>query len=390
MNDIPRFTHHVYLVSEQAAPNITPALDPTVSPDQVTLVVSPGMQQRAQWLSRVLREGAGVKVEFWKVGDAWDIEYLLESFMLLLEQAQPPPALNATGGTKPMSIAAFEAFRAYERPVFYIHPHTDDLFWLYPHKHPRHQLEDKIKLRHFLLAYGAEIKSEGTLGVPPAYQQLAEHLIQEIEKYDRAIATLNWYAAAAGSTLESPVLQPDHLQWEAFRDMLANFEQAGVLRIANSRLVFPDEIARTFVNGGWLEQHVYVQVQKLRKRQPLIQDVKQGLQVVRNTPRGNVENELDVVFLANNRLFLVECKTRRFHPDKGMGGPGTEAIYKLDTLKELLGGLHGQGMLISYLPMREADLTRAHDLGIRICQGKQLQNLAHLLDHWIASQQMRG
>ncbi len=390
MSDIPRFPHHVYLVSEQAAPNITPALDPAVRPRQVTLVVSPGMQRRADWLSRVLREGAGMRVDFWEVEDAWDIEHLLERFMILLERAEPPPALNATGGTKPMSIAAFEAFRAYERPVFYIHPHTDDLFWLYPHKHPRHQIEDRIKLRHFLLAYGAEIKSEGDIQIPAAYQALTEYLIREIENHGRAIAALNWYAAAAGGTLESPPLEPEHRRRGAFLDMVHRFQQAGALRLANGRLIFPDDDARAYVNGGWLEQHVYLQVRQLRKRLPLIQDVKQNLRVARNTGRGEVENELDVIFLANNRLFLVECKTRRQRPGSRVDGPGAEAIYKLDTLKELLGGLHGQGMLVSYLPMREADLTRAQDLGILVCQGRQLQHLPARLERWITGQPNRG
>ncbi len=388
MSNISRFPHHVYLVSEQAAPNITPALDSSVRPDKVTLVVSQGMKQRAEWLSRVLREGAGVEVDHWEVEDAWDIEHLLERFMTLLEQTHPPPVLNATGGTKPMSIAAFDVFRAYELPVFYVHPHTDDLFWLHSQKLPHHQLEDRIKLRHFLLAYGAEIKSEGSAGVPPVYQQLTEHLILEIERYDRAIATLNWYAATAGDTLESPSLQPKHLQWDEFQELLGQFERAGALCINQSCLVFPDEETRSFVNGGWLEQHVYIQVQKLRSRLPLLQDVKQKLQVVRSTLHGNVENELDVVFLANNRLFLVECKTRRFHLDRSADGPGAEAIYKLDTLKELLGGLHGQGMLVSYLPMRDADIRRAHDLGIRVCQARQLQNLYQILHEWISSQQL--
>lgn len=389
MSEILRFSHHVYLVSQYAAPNITPALDPTIRPELVTLVVSPGMEIRAQWLSQVLKQGAGVRVEFWRVDDAWDIDHLLERFMVLLEQASVPPALNATGGTKPMSIAAFDAFRAYGRPTFYIHPHTDFLFWLHPQSPIKHQIEDRIRLRHFLLAYGAEIHSEGDASVPTLFQELAGHLIDEIEYYGQAIATLNWYAVKAGSTLRSPLLQEEHLEWEAFRQMLSRFERAGVLCIEQSRLVFPDEKARSFVNGGWLEQHLYMQIQKLRKHMPIIQDVKLNLDVVRNTSHGRVENEVDVAFLANNRLFLVECKTCRYPSGKGAEGLGSNAIYKLDTLKDMLGGLHAQGMLVSYLPMRTVDITRAHDLGIRVCQGRQLRQLGPFLEEWISCQQLQ-
>ncbi len=62
MNNL-RFHHHVYLVSGEAAPNITPALDRTLRPGEITLVVSPDMTQRAQWLSRVLKQAAGVTVK---------------------------------------------------------------------------------------------------------------------------------------------------------------------------------------------------------------------------------------------------------------------------------------------------------------------------------------
>ena len=376
-------SRHVCLVSEEAAPNITPVLDSAVRPDGVILVVAPGMERRARWLGRVLREGAGVQVHPWPVADAWDIEYLIGCFMELLERHEDL-TLNATGGTRPMSIAAFEAFRAYERPVFYVHPYTDDLFWLYPHDRPRHQLADRIKLRHFLMAHGAEIKAHGEVSVPPACRELTAYLILRIEALGRALGALNWYAASARDTLASAPIRDDHLHWPEFLELVARFQAVDALRFKGDRLIFPSESNRFFVNGGWLEEHVYVQVQRLRRRLPLIQDVARSLLVARNTRRGAVENELDVAFLANNRLYLIECKTRRFRPDEAdEEGPGAEAIYKLDTLKELLGGLHAKGMLVSCLPLAEADRRRAADLGIRVCEGRQIQDLPHILHQWI-------
>jgi hypothetical protein len=51
-----RIDTHVVLVSEQPTPNITPALDPEVSPQEVIMLVSPNMQQRANWLTEVLQQ----------------------------------------------------------------------------------------------------------------------------------------------------------------------------------------------------------------------------------------------------------------------------------------------------------------------------------------------
>ncbi len=378
-------SHHVCLVSEQAAPNITPALDPAVRPEAVTLVVAPEMERRARWLGRVLREGAGVRVRHWPVADAWNVEHLVGRFLELLETGDDL-ILNATGGTKPMSIAAFEAFRAYDRPVFYVHPHTDDLFWLHPHDRPPHQLADRVKLRHFLLAYGAEIRDRASVHVPPAWRELTVCLVLKVEYFAGALRVFNWYAAGAGEALESAPVRTEYLHRPEFLELLDRFQAAGLLRLHRGRLVFTDESARFFVNGGWLEDHVFVQVQQLRRRLPLIQDLARNLRVVRDTGHGAVENELDVVFLANNHFHLVECKTRRFPPNKaGEDGPGAEAIYKLDTLKELLGGLHGRGMLVSYLPLAPSDRRRAADLGIRVCEGRGIQDLPHVLHEWIMS-----
>ena len=49
---------HLCLVSAQATPNLTPALDPAIRPRRVILLVSPDMRRRADWLERPFRSGA--------------------------------------------------------------------------------------------------------------------------------------------------------------------------------------------------------------------------------------------------------------------------------------------------------------------------------------------
>lgn len=51
---------HILLVSDQAAPSLLPALDPTLKPAEAVLMVSGKMQARADALETVLHE-AGVK-----------------------------------------------------------------------------------------------------------------------------------------------------------------------------------------------------------------------------------------------------------------------------------------------------------------------------------------
>lgn len=377
---------HVYLVSDQATPNISPALDPMIKPEKVILVVSPGMQKYGEGLKNVLTEGAGVKVTLWSVENAWDIEYVREQMMELLDAYENETLiLNATGGTRPMSMAAFEVFRVWEKPVFYVHPETDELIWLYPRQRVSHQLADRVKLRHFLVARGTRVEERGTAQIPPAYRDLTARLILRINYFAKAIRTLNYYAYTAAETLRSRPLKTYDLKQDAFADLLTHFARANILARDGTRLRFPNESARFFANGGWLEQHVFAQLMQLRKEKPEIQDLAQSLEVSRSgkQQQHRIRNELDVAFLANNRLYIVECKTKYFGEYDHADSPGAETLYKIDTLKDLLGGLQGRGMLVSYLPLSRADRQRAQDLQIQVCDGERLQQLASVLRRWV-------
>ena len=116
----------------------------------------------------------------------------------------------------------------------------------------------------------------------------------------------------------------------------------------------------------------------LKKSTP-IQDVGRGIDVEREVRHQPVSNELDVAFLANNRLYIIECKTRRFQN----GSAGSEALFKLDTLTDLLGGLQARGMLVSFQPLRDADLQRAADLRIEVCWGPDLIELTSRIERWV-------
>jgi len=114
-----------------------------------------------------------------------------------------------------------------------------------------------------------------------------------------------------------------------------------------------------------------------------IQDIARSVDIVRETERGDeVPNEIDVVSLAENRLYLVECKTRS-RRGEGLAGAGADALYRLDTLGDSLGGLQARAILVSDRKVQAHELRRAVDLGIRVGDGKRLPELAADLREWI-------
>ncbi|MEA3274005.1 MAG: DUF1887 family CARF protein [Pseudomonadota bacterium] len=378
---------HLCLVSAQATPILTPALDPTVRPERAILLVSPDMQRRADWVAQVLRS-RGIKIERWPIEDAWDVEHVQTRVLELLEReldsvATGAIALNATGGTKPMSIAAYEAFRAYDLPIFYIHPEKDRLIWMHPGGQSAIDLENRVRLEPFLLAHGARMQSRKTEGVPAQLRALTKWLVADARAYGRALGVLNWLAKEAETGLVSPEMESHHLRNYRLQTLLDRFVGEGMLELRGRRLRFPDEESRFYVNGGWLEEHVYDVFRGLRGDLPHIQDLARSVTIVREAPRGvEVPNEIDVGCLAENRLYLVECKTRSWSGD-GSSGVGVNALYRLDTLGDLLGGLQARAMVVSYRPLPAHVLRRAADLGVRVCAGSRLPELAAELRDWI-------
>jgi len=378
---------HVCLVSAQATPNLTPALDPDTRPKRAILVVSPDMERRAGWLEGVLR-GRGVKVDRWEVEDPWNVEHLQMQMLELLERERDAVesrslALNATGGTKPMSIAAYEMFRSYDLPIFYVHPEKDRLIWLYPGDRPVIDLANRAGLEPFLLAHGARIKQSRTDRMREPLRELTDWLVSATGSSGPALGELNWLAMKAEKKLLTPEMDSKQLGNERLQVLIDRFAAARLLRTEGKRLRFPDEEARFYVNGGWLEEHVHDLLRDLRADVRSIQDVARSVDIVRETERGDeVPNEIDVACLAENRLYLVECKTRSWRGE-GPAGAGADVLYRLDTLGDLLGGLQARAMLVSYRTVKPHDLRRAADLGIRVCDGNRLSELASDLRNWL-------
>ncbi|HAI68003.1 MAG TPA: DUF1887 domain-containing protein [Gammaproteobacteria bacterium] len=384
-------TIHLCLVHNTATANVTPALDPDFKPQEVILLHSPDKEYSASCLEAVLKP-SGVKVSRWPIQDARDVERIRDSILeLMIERETQDIALNASGGTRPMSIAAYEIFKEFNKPIFYVHPETDYVSWINQRHLPSFNVADKIKLPAFLQAHGAEVGSLGERsGVPKNLRSLTQELIKHVEALAKPLAALNWLAQQAEKDLTTPFLTERQRHWPELNALIQRFASEDLLTVQDNALHFQDESARFFVNGGWLEEYTYSLVYGLRGDMPKIQDVGRSIEIIRDTTGKSVKNELDVAFLHNNHLYLIECKTKRFSKQKladigsqDFDTPGADALYKLDTLKWMLGGVRTKVMLVSYHPLSSWDRQRAHDLKIEICTAQQLVRLENTLKRWI-------
>ena len=363
---------HVLLISQQVLPNLTPLLDPAIKPQKVIMLVSQTMQKRAEWLKQILTP-TGIKTEIINIEDPFDMHSVRDSVTELIINNENL-TLNATCGTKLMCIAAYEEFRSAGLPIYYVHPESDLLIWLHDRNRKNHQISDRIKLDTFLTAHGAKVSAISRHKPKTDDVDLAEKIIQEVSYFATSVTELNYLAQQSKKGLNSPkIADMDIRNHDAFNDLLDIFSSNKYLQQINGKLRFSNEANRFFVNGGWIEHWVYNKVRNLAQAETAIHDVAYNLQIERSFSRGTpVKNEIDAAFLYNNRLHIIECKTRKLRAGNSIGA---DTLYKLETLKPIMGGLQARAMLISLLPVPDKDKTRASELNITICDGQQVQNL---------------
>jgi len=379
---------HLFLVSEQLIHNFTPVLDPSFCPQEVCLLASPIMRSQTERLTRMLRE-KGLQVSQWLVNDPWDIKSLRERVLeFLAEHGESEIALNASGGTRPMGLAAYEVFRSSDKPIYYVNSENDHVVWLHPSERGTFDLADRIRLPAFLATRDFRLVSAVRQGINERFQKLTTTLVQHVDRYSDPLAILNWYAAATSARegMRSPVLNKKHQHLPEFQELLDLFVEHGVMSLdSRQRLVFADAAARFYVNGGWLEEHTFSVISEVRHQLSIIQDLARNVIIEWDEQESPVKNELDVAFLANNQLYLIECKTKKFQNKPSFDSDISNSLYKLNTLRESFGGSNAKAMLISYRTLKKSTYQRADELGIKVCDGRGIDLLEKRIQQWIST-----
>jgi hypothetical protein len=398
---MPAYTAHLCLVSAQATPNLLPVLDEAWRPTKLVLACSAQMKAAAAALRAVIQTKCpGLVVETLDLPNAYDYGALSEAFLgYLADHADEDIALNVTGGTKLMAVAAQEVFRSAGKPVFYVNVETDEVLVIGAasgaasgEKSTRQPLRAKLKVHEMLRAHGYTVTAQENPQITRELRDLTARLIDHVASAGRALGAIN---ALARSARDVPGLKaelsPAQYDSRSLMDIVALFADADVLRQTGQVIQFKDEAARFFVNGGWLEAHVFEALQSLRAQHDGLSDVAMGVRVGftgKAKDQMRDKNEIDVAFLYRNTLHLIECKTANLaQGGKGDDNKATEALYKMESLLKL-GGLRTKGMVVDYrgqLSQSEADRQRAAEAGIAIVAGAQLKDLKGAISRiWLA------
>ncbi|HBV76954.1 MULTISPECIES: DUF1887 family protein [Vibrio] len=373
---------HVGIIDQDPVRLITPLLDNRSECVHMAFIGEERQKEIYLRLQSVL-EFRGISSEFFEIPTAVNtsaIKQKVKELAETLKQRGDDVYFNASCGLRHRLLSVYEVIRSYNWPIFVVEPFSDNQCWLYPDDKPEQQVQDHIKISDYLTIFGA--RSEFPTNEIPApldakLHQLGKRWASNALELGPGLATLNYLATTCRKEQKLDVELTEKQQGYRELDMLvSDLVDIELATYQNGILTFYNEDARRFSNGEWLENLVHNTVREIQDELPTIQDHSLNVQVYRENNGREVRNELDVATVVNNKLHIIECKT------KGMRDDGDDTLYKLESLRDLLGGLQARAMLVSFRPMRHNDISRAQDLGLALIGPDELKDLKTYLTKW--------
>ncbi|HDY7617992.1 TPA: DUF1887 family protein [Vibrio vulnificus] len=375
---------HVGIIDQDPVRLVTPLLDLRTVSTHIVFIGDESQRDMYQRLHSVLAQRY-ITSELFVIPSVVDTRLIKQSIQALAEDLKSrgeDVKLNASCGLRHRLLSVYEVFRTYHWPIFVVEPNSDKLCWLYPDGREDTQVQDRITVADYLTIFGARGEFN-EVELPPQLDQklheLGERWASHALELGPGLATLNYLATTCRKEQKLDVELSEKQQgYRELNMLLADLVEAQIATYENGILTFANEDARRFSNGEWLETLVHSTVKQIQDDMPTIQDHSLNVQVYRQLGEREVRNELDVASVVNNKLHIIECKT------KGMRDDGDDTLYKLESLRDLLGGLQARAMLVSFRPLRHNDITRAEDLGLALIGPDELKDLKKHLTEWFA------
>ena len=230
--------------------------------------------------------------------------------------------VNITGGTKIMSLAAYNFFKdkSFTENIVYLPIGSTSYKQIYPLGSDGKAVDVKINYKmgvgEYLKSFDVEYEDSKALDV-----DLSRFIFKTYLEDDSVINKV------------TQILRKYRKDGKELKKINKSLEYGEIKRLLNKINIDVDKYnlkQRRWVDyfsGGWFEEYVYSEINEL-----CIDDIKLNIKIKRQTNIKDVPNEFDVVFIKDNNLFVVECKTGNME-----GHETTNALYKVAQLNRDLG-----------------------------------------------------
>jgi|GEM_PF-908649 len=336
----------ITIVSKQTIPNILFIKEKQAEADKF-LFVNTEYTLKGKFSERIKNVCHIQDEDYWNVEVLEDdITDMAQKIEAKLEANQLPDdarfLVHITGGTKPMSLGVFSFFEKKKNVEFYYitFPKTTRYQRLYTDRPPEyHILNYQITLEDYLLAYGINIESK------------QRQLVKDFE-YTKQLTL---------SSREDTTREVNHQ-----KQLLENQGDADKTEL------------NYYKYNGYFEEYIYTVV----KTKLQLNDDQIGLSVKTEQPLIDdpeiADHEIDVMFIYENHLYIIECKTGAHHK------LFEETVFRLYSIKQRIG--FSNGYIVMLQPLKDADgklpalyAKKAKPSGITVLDGTDIKQETGLL-----------
>ena len=342
----------VCLVSDQTIHNVLFIKEFLQKNDEILLITTDRMEAKEEFIKRALK----LPNKFHRIVVNEHNDNSIQDEIKLFDFSWYTRSLvNITGGTKLMSIEIFDYFKNSVNSSIYYITLNNTYKKIFPiESNNLQKFKSKVTISEYFNAYGFDSLPSALSEVPKEYT------------YD----FFRWFVSSKTSEEHKVVseLQKYRSQKKILMDQVIGLKEL----LINCQFPFQNAYLTKkdvkYLTGEWLEEFIYY---KIQDSQIVSLD-----EIVCGISRKNMSssNEFDVVFLYDNELCIVECKTYiKSNEKKSLTG---DTIYKLDsTLKDF--GLRAKSYIVTLNKreeINESDLKRAQQYGIKILTLEDLIN----------------
>lgn len=365
----------ISMVSEQTIPNILFIKDHPEA-DRYIFLSTDRMEEAGK--TNAILESAGIQnkdIQIIKVShnNPGEIEDTLKT--LTFEDGDEI-LLNITGGTKIMSLAAYQFFSNRNSRIFYLTLGKNEVNRIFPYPLKEGKINARLNLQEYFSAYGVRIQSSSSefLRDPEFTRRFKKEIFPESSDIIWTIRELRNKKKVKKILEKKYQISFDHPAVGNFfqEEQEKNYSRAvpmekirEFLQAIGFNSVELQKDETEFLIGGWLEEYVYSYIKEHTGAGP--DNLLMNVTIIRE----NIKNELDVVFIHQNHLHIIECKTGLRTPFKNILA---DTIYKQAALRQDF-GLDARSYLFTMDTVSDKNhLARAHYMNIALADRKILND----------------
>lgn len=298
--------------------------------------------------------------------------------------------VNITGGTKMMSLASYEFFKPITSDIWYI-PINSSQYHRVDNSLDKRSVEYKMNVEEYLACCGISRELKQFNEKPPLFDELTNQtlfekmvgceqcksemeLIRLLFRDDNALLKKQ-IKKKKGFKLDGPhsfsqfseelernkdsIPEEKYLKLKEIRsfDFIFNFFDKIGLSYKERNLLFLSQV--NFITGGWFEEYSYYLLKRICNTPENHFKLGVGLDAQRDAYF--TSNDLDVVMVNNNVLYVVECKSGGMEETELFN----KTVYLQAALRKYF-GLSVKSILMTLSETSELQKKKAETLGISL------------------------